>query len=89
MDKDLSGRFLPLTKDKKGEINLKNKNLYTKEQMEEYLQQAALHVTTFGEDLKSGKVVAKPVSYSPGNPSESPCKFCDFRDVCRARAGVK
>ena len=89
MDRDLSGRFLPVPPEKKGGVSLKSKNLYTEEQMEAYLERTALHVTTFGEDLKSGKVVAKPIFYSPDKPSSSPCKFCDFRDVCRARAGVK
>lgn len=89
MDKTLSGRFLPVPKDKKGGISLKSKNLFTEDGMEEYLEKVAAHVTGFGEALKSGKIEAKPLPYAPDKPSSSPCKFCDFRDVCRARAHVK
>jgi ATP-dependent helicase/DNAse subunit B len=89
MDKTLSGRFLPVPKDKKGVISLKSKNLFTEDGMEEYLEKVAAHVTGFGEALKSGEIEAKPLPYAPDKPSSSPCKFCDFRDVCRARAHVK
>ena len=86
MDRDNSGRFLPLPREEKTTSAQKNKHLFTLEQMEGYLEQVSAHVTEFGEAVKSGIVEAKPVHYRPDMPSDSPCKFCDFRDVCRARA---
>ncbi len=78
MDKDVSGRFIPVTKNKDGSYS-KHSSLATREEFQEIYRGLIGALQQAAGRLKSGQACSRPVRRG----SRLPCDSCPMRAVCR------
>ena len=78
MDKELSGRFIPVKRGKNGQIKA-DANLVSAEAMGELANKVEDCIRTIATELRCGKAQAEP--YKEGN--HDACKFCKLFPLCR------
>lgn len=78
MDKDVSGRYIPVTTNKDGSYS-KLSSLATKEEFDEIYRGLTEALQRAGNQVKSGRACSRPVRR--GN--RLPCDSCPMRAVCR------
>ena len=83
MDKERTGRFLPVKPDKNGSFAKHGENFFTLERMGELLDDVSRTVVEVGKELKAGVARTTPAPFSVGSFSDSPCTYCPIKPVCR------
>ena len=79
MDKELSGRYIPVKTDPKtGEIKLSD-SLVSLEEMGKLSQTLKGLLQTMYAELRAGDACAKPKDHSKGEA----CKYCNLKSLCR------
>ena len=81
MDKDFSGRFVPVTKTSTGKYGARSQLISETsfKLLEDYARYKAVR---FGEDLLGGKIDAIPTG---ADPEHLRCAYCDYTSVCDRR----
>lgn len=82
MDKALSGRFVPLSKNKDGSIKW-DEQFASLERMGELLSEMEAVVRDIGGGLRRGKAHAEPSKEKMGRGTV--CDYCSFKAVCRKK----
>lgn len=78
MDKDVSGKYIPVTVNKDGSYS-KYSSLASKEEFEEIYQGLTAALQQAGNQVKSGRACSRPVRRG----GRLPCDSCPMRAVCR------
>ena len=78
MDKDVSGKYIPVTVNKDGSYS-KHSSLAAKEEFEEIYRGLAAALQRTGNQVKSGRACSNPVRRG----GRLPCDSCPMRAVCR------
>ncbi len=82
MDKELSGRYIPVKLDKNGEMTgASRKSLASLERMGELVGELHDVICRIAQELREGEAAARP--RDGGKPNRA-CEFCDMRAVCRS-----
>lgn len=80
MDKELSGRYIPVTLTKKGEFAKKDlPSLATLEEMGKLATRLDEIIKGIGTDIKSGRADAAPMC----DKNHTPCEYCEMKKICR------
>ncbi|MBQ6381260.1 MAG: PD-(D/E)XK nuclease family protein [Clostridia bacterium] len=82
MEHEPSGRFIPISFDKNG--NIKG-NLVTRRQMEQIREKLDAIIADMGNALHSGSIDDMPLKTA----SSHACDYCDYKAVCRNRDKCK
>ncbi|MEG2770262.1 MAG: PD-(D/E)XK nuclease family protein, partial [Oscillospiraceae bacterium] len=85
MDKDRTGRFVPLTFSKNGECTQASidKHLASLEKLGRIKVHVEKLVVQMAQELARGNIAAKPLK----NGEKLPCNFCEYSSVCRHENG--
>ena len=82
MDKQLSGRYIPVSLTKKGEYSKNSeKSLASLERMGELVEQLDSVITRIASEVAEGEVSARPLE---SEDRAHICKNCDMKAVCRS-----
>ncbi|MBR4034320.1 MAG: PD-(D/E)XK nuclease family protein, partial [Clostridia bacterium] len=80
MDKELSGRYIPVTLTKKGEISKSSlQSLATLDEMGKLATRLDEIISEIGTEIKGGKADAAPQR----DKKQNPCEYCEMKKICR------
>ncbi len=77
MDRELSGRFIPIKPKKDGSIN--SKNVLSADEFNELEAALEAILKDIGTGLREGNAAARPNK----ELQKVPCTYCDFKNICR------
>ena len=78
MDRELSGRFLPVKRGKDGRFS--SANLYSVERLGDLLDEVGTTVLSVGDAIRKGTIKATP---GKAQSKDSPCTYCVAKPICR------
>ncbi|MBO4219658.1 MAG: PD-(D/E)XK nuclease family protein [Clostridia bacterium] len=83
MDRDLAGRFIPVTAGKDGIGFASRSNLASLERFGQLLNEVGDTLVSIGEEMKSGIADARPKTDFKNGKNRPRCAYCEFYPVCR------